>query len=70
MDRVYRYDGFMETVSLAESLGWEDTYNWRSFGVDDVTDQWTLYMVDECEEECLEYIRNKGYVIAGLDWLE
>ena len=55
--KVYEYDGLVETVNFAESLGWVDTYGDADDG------DWDEDIADCCEHEALEFIKSKGYVV-------
>ena len=50
--KVFVYDSCGETLSFAESLGWEEADNWPDGDL------------DEFEHDALEYIKSKGYVIT------
>ncbi len=50
--KSFVYDSCGETISFAESLGWEEADNWPEGDL------------DEFEHDALEYIKSKGYVIT------
>ena len=58
MDKVFNYECLGETLSFAESLGWN---NWLDDI--DVTDDISPDTIDMAESDALVYITKKGYDI-------
>ena len=48
----FSYKSFQETIDLAESLGWVDTYGDAEEG------KWGPRDCDDCEQEALDYIQS------------
>jgi hypothetical protein len=57
--KIYKYECMGDTLEFAESLGWEDTFP------ADEDEGWDAGEADACEEEAIDFIRSKGYIIQG-----
>jgi hypothetical protein len=53
--RIYRYESLGDTLDFAESLGWEEPTDGDETRVD---------YVDGLEENAIEFIQAKGFVVV------